>query len=107
MPNQLFLQAFAIWELIIRTIREGTVYFVQRQPKELGDIARVIDRKDRTLTQMEETWSTLVLPMSESAFAKEPLIGILEADYSYFDARYGFNRATMGSEELKHLQEIN
>jgi hypothetical protein len=29
MPNQLFLQAFATWELIIRTIREGTPYFVQ------------------------------------------------------------------------------
>ena len=36
MPNQLFLQAFATWELIIRTIREGTLYFVQRQPQELG-----------------------------------------------------------------------
>lgn len=28
MPNQLFLQAFATWELIIRTIREGTLYYV-------------------------------------------------------------------------------
>jgi len=44
MSNQLFLQSFATWELIIRTIREGTVYFVQRQPEELGDIAWLIDR---------------------------------------------------------------
>ncbi len=91
MSNQLFLQAFATWELIIRTIREGTVYFVQRQPEELGDMAWIIDRKDRTLTQMEETWSTLILPVSESAFAKEPLVGILGEDYSHFDARYAFN----------------
>lgn len=104
MSNQLFLQSFATWELIIRTIREGTVYFVQRQPEELGDIAWVIDRKDQTLTQMEETWSTLILPLSESAFANEPLIGILEEDYSYFDARYGFNRATIEPDELRHLQ---
>ena len=104
MPNQLFLQSFATWELIIRTIREGTVYFVQREPEELGDIAWIIDRKDQTLTQMEETWSTLILPLSERAFANEPLIGILEEDYSYFDARYGFNRATIEPDELRHVQ---
>jgi len=104
MSNQLFLQAFATWELIIETIREGTVYYVQRQPQELGDIAWSIDRKDRALTQMEETWSTLILPVSERRFAKEPLIGILEQDYSYFDARYGFSRATIEPEDMKHLQ---
>ena len=30
--------------------------------------------------------------------------GILEEDYSYFDARYGFNRATIDPDELRHLQ---
>jgi Protein of unknown function (DUF3800) len=104
MSNQLFLQTFAMWELIIETIREGTVYYVQRQPQEMGDIAWSIDSKDRTLTQMEETWSTLVLPVTERRFAEEPLIGILEEDYSYFDARYGFNRATIEPDELRHLQ---
>lgn len=104
LSNQLFLQAFATWELIIETIREGTAYYVQRQPQELGDIAWRIDRKDRTLTQMEETWSTLVLPVSEGRFAEEPLIGILEEDYSYFDARYGFNQATIEPETLRHIQ---
>ena len=107
MSNQLFLQSFAIWELIIRTIREGTVYFVQRQPEELGDIGWVIDRKDWTLTQMEETWSTLILPLSESAFAKEPLVSIPEEDYSYFDARYGFNRETIEPEDLRHMQWLH
>ena len=104
MSNQLFLQAFATWELIIETIREGTVYYVQRQPQELGDIAWSIDRKDRTPTQMEETWSTLILPVSERRFAEEPLIGILEEDYSYFDARYGFSRPTIEPADLQHLQ---
>jgi hypothetical protein len=104
MSNQLFLQTFAMWELIIETIRGGTVYYVQRQPQELGDIAWSIDRKDRTLTRMEETWSTLVLPVTERRFAEEPLIGILEEDYSYFDTRYGFNRATIEPDELRHLQ---
>lgn len=107
MSNQLFLQAFATWELIIETIREGTVYYVQRQPQELGDIGWSVDRKNRTLTQMEETWSTLILPVSERRFAEEPLVGILEEDYSYFDARYGFNRATIEPEALRHLQWLH
>jgi hypothetical protein len=104
MPNQLFLQAFATWELIIRTIREGTLYFVQRLPQELGDIGWVIDRKDRTITQMEDTWSTLILPLSENAFAREPLICITGEDYSHFDARYGFTEATADTEMLRHVQ---
>ena len=107
MPNQLFLQAFATWELIIRTIREGTLYFVQRQPQELGDIGWVIDRKDRTITQMEETWSTLILPASESDFAREPLICIEGEDYSHFDARYGFTEATADPETLTHSQWLS
>jgi hypothetical protein len=107
MANQLFLQAFATWELIIRTIREGTLYFVQRQPAELGNIAWVIDRKDRTITQMEETWSMLILPMSENAFGREPLACIAEEDYSYFEARYGFTEATADPEMVRHSQWLS
>jgi hypothetical protein len=40
---------------VLHAIREGTAYYVQRQPEELGNIGWVIDRKDRMLTQMEET----------------------------------------------------
>jgi hypothetical protein len=101
------LQAFATWELIIRTIREGTLYFVQRQPQELGDVGWVIDRKDRTITQMEDTWSTLILPLSENAFAREPLICIVGEDYSHFDARYGFTEATADLEMLRHSQWLS
>jgi hypothetical protein len=104
MPNQLFLQAFAMWLLIIKTIREGTLYYVQREPQELGDIGWVIDRKDRTITQMEDTWSTLILPLSEKAFALKPMISIKGEDYSQFDARYGFTEATAAPEMLRHVR---
>lgn len=104
MPNQLFLEAFTMWELIIKTIREGTLYFVQRQPQELGDISWVIDRKDKITTQMEDTWSTLILPLSERAFAREPLVCLMGEDYSYFDARYGLTEATTDPEMLRHIQ---
>lgn len=107
MSNQLFLQAFATWELIIRTVREGTLYFVQRQPEELGDIRWVVDRKDRTITQMEETWSTLILPVSEGVFGREPLARIAGEDYSYLEARYGFTEATANPELLRHNQWLS
>ncbi len=89
MPNQLFLQAFLMIELVLKVIEESTLYYVQRLPTELGSIAWIIDRKDRTITEMESTWSTLVLPMSESHFARKPLVCLAGADYSHFDARYG------------------
>jgi len=107
MPNQLFLQAFAMWELVIKTIREGTLYYVQRQPQELGDIGWVIDRKDRTITRMEETWSTLILPVSESAIARKPLVCIMEEDYSHFEARYGFTEATADPEMVQHIRWLS
>jgi hypothetical protein len=107
MPNQLFLQAFATWELIIKAIREGMLYFVQRQPQELGDIGWVIDRKDRTITQVEDTWSTLILPLIENAFAREPVIRIMGEDYSYFDSRYGFTEATADPEMLRHSRWLS
>src|SRR5512133_1136389 len=75
-----------------------------RQPEELGNIGWVIDRKDRTITQMEETWSTLILPMGESAFAQEPLVCLLEEDYSHFNARYAFTEATADPRMIGHMQ---
>jgi len=104
MSNQLFLQAFATWELVIRTVREGTLYFVQRLPEELGDIAWVVDRKDRTLTEMEDTWTTLVLPLSENAFGKEPLQFLAGQDYSHLDAKYLVTEETADAEMQNHMR---
>jgi len=76
MPNQLFVQAFLMIELVLKVVQECTLYYVQRLPTELGSIAWIIDRKDRTITEMENTWSTLVLPMSESHFVKTHLLSL-------------------------------
>lgn len=89
MPNQLFVQAFLMIELVLRVIEESTLYYVQRLPAELGSIEWIIDRKDRKITEMEDTWSTLILPTGEHQFMAKPLHCLLGADYSHFDARYG------------------
>lgn len=88
MSNQLFIQAELTIGLILKILRNATLYYVQRQPVELGQIAWIIDRKDRTITEMEETWSTLILPFTESHFVNEPLVSLRGADYSHFDNRY-------------------
>jgi hypothetical protein len=102
LPNQLFLQAFATWHLIFEVMRVGALYYVQRYPEELGDISWTIDRKDRAMTQMEETWSTLVLPMSEKALAADRAKGIAGEDYSHYERRYGVDLEDPVT--AKHLQ---
>lgn len=102
MPNQLFVQAFLTIEIVLKVIQESTLYYVQRFPAELGSIAWTIDQKNRTITEMETTWSTLVLPMSEGHFARTPLLTLEGADYSHFDARYGI--AADDKETSSHVQ---
>jgi hypothetical protein len=51
-------------------------YFVQRGPSELGRFVWTIDRKDRTVTEMEQLWSTLILPIGEPRSAERPLARI-------------------------------
>src|ERR1700682_2032981 len=88
MPNQLFVQAVLTINLVFETVQVATMYYSQRLPKELGDIAWVIDGKAHKPTEMEEIWSLLVVPFAESHFIKTPLIMLVEGDYSDFDHRY-------------------
>jgi len=104
MPNQLFVQAELTIKLILNVLQVATLYFVQRQPAELGDIAWIIDRKGHALTEMEETWSTLILPTSENHFMKKPLISLKEGDYSHF-SRYQTDPA-VDEEMARHLKWV-
>jgi hypothetical protein len=88
MADQLFLQAFLTIELVVRVVQVATLYYVQRASVELGDIAWFIDRKQRSVTEMEEVWSLLILPAGEYHFAKTPLVALSGADYSHFNRRY-------------------
>jgi hypothetical protein len=94
MSNQLFVQAELTIGLILKVVQNAILYYVQREPKELGEIAWTIDRKDRTITEMEETWTTLILPAAEHHFVNKPLISLIGADYSHFENRYEVELAT-------------
>lgn len=106
MPNQLFIQGFATIDLLLKTIQDATLYYAQRIPEEVGDIAWIIDRKNHTLTQMEEMWSTLILPASESRYAREPFIAVEGVDYSHFNKTYGFTMDTVEPQMAKHLDFV-
>jgi Protein of unknown function (DUF3800) len=103
LPNQLFLQAYLTIVLIQEIVHVGTLYYAQRRPEELGDIAWIIDRKDRAITLMEETWTKLILPFSEARSAKEPLGKLIGADYSHFE-RYQIDMTDSGLRS--HLEWI-
>ena len=69
LANPLFVQAFISIKLSLDMIDVAMNYYAQRQPSELGEFAWTIDRKDRAVTEMEQLWSALMLPMGESPLA--------------------------------------
>jgi len=73
----------------------------------IQELRREIAEITRTMNEMEETWTTLILPLSERAFSREPLACIAEEDYSYFDARYGFTETTADPEMLRHIRWLD
>lgn len=60
LPNQLFLQILAIWQLIPRVLETATMYYSQRRPAELGSFVWRVDAKDAEITTMEELWTSLL-----------------------------------------------
>lgn len=103
MPNPLFVQAFVTIKLILEMLDTAINYFAQRRPSELGRFAWMIDQKDRSLTQMEQLWTTLILPFGESQSARHPFAEVDGFDYRYF-GKYEIAEST-GDERMKrHLE---
>src|SRR5262245_38966833 len=102
LSNPLFVQGFLMIELILELLDVSINYFAQRRPEELGRFAWTIDRKDRTITQMEQLWSTLVLPFGEPRSALRPYARVEGFDYSHF-SKYEIEEDTAGEEMRRHL----
>lgn len=107
MPNQLFLQAFPTLDLVLEVVQEATAYYVQRQPEELGDIAWFVDRKSRSLTEMEDPWTKLILPIGESRSLRQPFLRLEGYDYSHF-RRYELDSSNeQVARHLRWLEEVH
>ncbi|HEY3332515.1 MAG TPA: DUF3800 domain-containing protein [Capsulimonadaceae bacterium] len=90
MSLPLFAQMITTVKLFNKIIEESPMYFVQRDPEELGHFKFVIDAKDTSLTTSERVWSVL-LPMFMHRSVE--LVCIEGFDYSHFDAAYGVELA--------------
>jgi hypothetical protein len=84
LPNQLFLQAFLTITHIRDCLETITLYYCQRAPRELGHFRWTVDAKNREITAYERTWSTLMLPLLQSLFHREPMVMLEGCDYSAF-----------------------
>jgi hypothetical protein len=81
---QLYVQSVLMFELIHRALRDATLYFCQRQPKELSAFHWEIDAKGSTgITKWEEWWMKIVLPILQNKSIRDPLPHLVEGDYSF------------------------
>jgi len=103
LANPLFVQAFMSIHLTLAMLDVCINYFAQRRPEELGRFAWTIDRKDRTVTEMEHLWSTLMLPVGESRSAQQPYSKVEGFDYTHF-AKYEIDEATADEGMRHHLK---
>jgi hypothetical protein len=85
LPNQLYAQAFALTDLVYRTLQQGTLYYAQRIPRCLGKFAWRIDAKGISITKYEKLWLEFVLPIVQTMSLTDPLVQMREADYSAFE----------------------
>ena len=106
-PPQLYTQSVLIFELVLKAIQHSTLLYSQLLPGELAEFIWVFDAKDkRRLTNWEEWWKIMIVPMLQSIALRVPIIGLQEGDYSYFDRVFQietsdwFNKATENKEQF-------
>ena len=84
LPNQLYAQGCAMIELVWLVCENAINFYGQRRPKELAEFHWTIDGKDKTKTNWEDVWETIVLPLLQSKSIRQPH-GIFEGcDLTHF-----------------------
>ena len=87
----LYTQMIMMTVAVSRSIELGTLYFVQRIPKELSNFYWVIDAKDKDRTEYEKLWTEMVLPFIQSETFRKPYGLLKGADYSHFE-RFSYSK---------------
>ena len=82
---QLYIQLKCQVVLIDTVIRDGTLYFVQQFPEELGKFHWRIDQKNSTKTEYEEAFEMLTPAWLQTFSLRTPLIMLDDADYNAFN----------------------
>lgn len=82
---QLYIQLQCQVCLLDTVIRNGVLYFAQRQPKHLGRFRWRIDQKNTTRTEYEKSFVSLTPVFLQSSSLSKPMIMLMDADYSAFE----------------------
>ena len=85
LSNQLFVQAFLTILLVERIVRTATLFYVQRDARELAEFCWIVDAKDIGGSLYERVWRSIALPLVQSQSAIEPFPTIPDQDYSHFE----------------------
>ena len=81
---QLYVQLQCQMLLVANVIKYGSMYFVQRCPRDLGYFRWRIDQKNSTRTEFEKSFLTLTPGILQSVYLRDPLPMLKGADYSAF-----------------------
>ena len=81
---QLYIQLQCQVQLIFSIMRLATLYFVQTNPKTLGNFRWRIDQKNATRTSYEDAFFKVLLPLLQTMSLEQPLSMLEGADYSAF-----------------------
>lgn len=85
LAHQLYVQMVCQVELVDQVIRYATLYFVQRRPVTLGRFRWRVDQKNSDFTEYENAYCQVLGPFMQSRSIREPMIHLVEGDYSAFD----------------------
>jgi hypothetical protein len=85
MPNNLFVQAAMMNEMVPALVQKLLLYYSRRLPKELGKFNWVVDAKDKKLTSAEKVWSEAIYTYIYSHSLGQPLFTVEGGDYSHFE----------------------
>lgn len=83
---QLYVQSVVMAELIYSVLYNADIYFAFREPRELAEYHWVVDAKGKNgITNWEEWWSKVILPITQSKTMREPLARVTGGDFSHQD----------------------
>lgn len=86
-----YVQSSLTFNLLSRVVEHTTLYHCQRNPKELGSIAWVVDAKDSRSVQTpwEKWWQDVMLPTLQSWSFQNPGARLEGGDYTHYERYLG------------------
>lgn len=84
LSNPLYVQLICLTEAVYDVIKIVTLYYCQRIPTTLGNFSWTIDRKNKTLTEYENLWKYLVLPIIQTKSITDPVVMFPKGNYDSF-----------------------